>query len=162
MKIRAFALQIFLGDGQGVRSVANQRCAPLPTVQTVAKIVMVRRKRSHGSPQARCLSSEEGAFRTPTSADPLTEKAEALNKHAHLFPERSAGSAEKANALSEEMLLHGRPVATRADIGWNSRGEEKTELDRNFSNARSGDTTTPGRAAKHKIRRASPTGSPGN
>ena len=77
MKIRAFALQIFLGDGQGVRSVANQRCAPLPTVQTVAKIVMVRRKRSHGSPQARCLSSEEGAFRTPTSADPLTEKAEA-------------------------------------------------------------------------------------
>lgn len=32
----------------------------------------------------------------------------------------------------------------------------------NFSNARSGDTTTPGRAAKHKIRRASPTGSPGN
>jgi len=55
-----------------------------------------------------------------------------------------------------------RPDATRADIGWNSRGEEKTELDRNFSNARSGDTTTPGRAAKHKIRRASPTGSPGN
>lgn len=68
---------------------------------------MVCRKQSHGSPQARCLSSEEGAFRTPTSADPLTEKAEALNKHAHLFPERSAGSAEKANALSEEMLLHG-------------------------------------------------------
>lgn len=130
MKIRAFALEIFLGDGQGVRSVANRRCAPLPTVQNVAKIVMVCRKRSHGSPQARCLSSEEGAFRTPTSADPLTEEAEALNKHAHLFPERSAGSAEKANALSEEMLLHGRPAGTHADIGWNSRGEEKTELDR--------------------------------